>query len=70
MLSVFATRSEWSYLLIHPTKRSCLTLREDAQTAEMELIAAQYRGGARVLQAKLFVLSKHAFWWRELNLEC
>ena len=32
------------------------TLREDAQTAEMELIAAQYRGRARVLQAKLFVL--------------
>ncbi len=31
------------------------TLREDAQTAEMELIAAQYRGRARVLQAKLFV---------------
>ena len=31
-------------------------LREDAQTAEMELIAAQYRGRARVLQAKLFVL--------------
>jgi hypothetical protein len=30
-------------------------LREDAQTAEMELIAAQYRGRARVLQAKLFV---------------
>ena len=29
------------------------TLREDAQTAEMELIAAQYRGRARVLQAKL-----------------
>ena len=29
--------------------------REDAQTAEMELIAAQYRGRARVLQAKLFV---------------
>ncbi len=28
---------------------------EDAQTAEMELIAAQYRGRARVLQAKLFV---------------
>ncbi|MBQ3782500.1 MAG: hypothetical protein II838_03515 [Lachnospiraceae bacterium] len=34
------------------------TLREDAQTAEMELIAAQYRGRARVLQAKLFVLGK------------
>ena len=34
------------------------TLREDAQTAEMELIAAQYRGRARVLQAKLFVLLK------------
>ncbi|MBQ5558720.1 MAG: hypothetical protein IIT46_02925, partial [Lachnospiraceae bacterium] len=33
------------------------TLREDAQTAEMELIAAQYRGRARVLQAKLFVLN-------------
>ena len=33
------------------------TLREDAQTAEMELIAAQYRGGARVLQVKLFVLT-------------
>ena len=32
------------------------TLREDAQTAEMELIAVQYRGRARVLQAKLFVL--------------
>jgi hypothetical protein len=32
------------------------TLREDAQTADMELIAAQYRGRARVLQAKLFVL--------------
>ena len=32
------------------------TLREDAQTAEMELIATQYRGRARVLQAKLFVL--------------
>ena len=31
------------------------TLREDAQTAEMELIAAQYHGRARVLQAKLFV---------------
>ena len=31
------------------------TLREDAQTAEMELIAAQYRGRASVLQAKLFV---------------
>ena len=31
------------------------TLREDAQTAEMELIAVQYRGRARVLQAKLFV---------------
>ena len=31
------------------------TLREDAQTAEMELIATQYRGRARVLQAKLFV---------------
>jgi hypothetical protein len=31
------------------------TLREDAQTAEMELIAEQYRGRARVLQAKLFV---------------
>jgi hypothetical protein len=29
---------------------------EDAQTAEMELIATQYRGRARVLQAKLFVL--------------
>ena len=29
---------------------------EDAQTAEMELIAAHYRGRARVLQAKLFVL--------------
>ena len=29
---------------------------EDAQTAEMELIAAQYRGRASVLQAKLFVL--------------
>ena len=28
---------------------------EDAQNAEMELIAAQYRGRARVLQAKLFV---------------
>jgi len=26
------------------------TLREDAQTAEMELIAAQYRGRASVLQ--------------------
>ena len=34
------------------------TLREDAQTEEMELIAAQYRGRARVLQAKLFVLSQ------------
>ena len=34
------------------------TLREDAQTAEMELIAAQYRGRARVLQAKLFVHGK------------
>ena len=33
------------------------TLREDAQTAEMALIAAQDRGRARVLQAKLFVLS-------------
>ena len=33
------------------------TLREYAQTAEMELIAAQYRGRARVLQAKLFVLN-------------
>ena len=33
------------------------TLREDAQTAEMELIAVQYRGRARVLQAKLFVIS-------------
>ena len=33
-------------------------LREDAQTAEMELIATQYRGRARVLQAKLFVLLK------------
>ena len=32
------------------------TLREDAQTAEMELIVVQYRGRARVLQAKLFVL--------------
>ena len=32
------------------------TRPEDAQTAEMELIAAQYRGRARVLQAKLFVL--------------
>ena len=31
------------------------TRPEDAQTAEMELIAAQYRGRARVLQAKLFV---------------
>ncbi|MCR4802278.1 MAG: hypothetical protein K5895_04660 [Lachnospiraceae bacterium] len=31
------------------------TLRADAQTAEMELIAAQYRGRARVLQVKLFV---------------
>jgi len=31
------------------------TLREDAQTAEMELITAQYRGRARVLQVKLFV---------------
>ncbi|MBQ3782912.1 MAG: hypothetical protein II838_05615 [Lachnospiraceae bacterium] len=31
------------------------TLREDAQTAEMALIAAQYRGRARVLQAKLDV---------------
>ncbi len=30
---------------------------EDAQTAEMELIAVQYRGRARVLQAKLFVPS-------------
>ncbi len=37
------------------------TLREDAQTAEMELIAAKYRGRARVLQAKLFVLET-AFW--------
>ena len=37
------------------------TLREDAQTAEMELIAAQYRGRARVLQAKLFVLSNYTF---------
>ena len=27
-------------------------------TAEMELIAAQYRGRARVLQAKLFVLQE------------
>jgi len=35
------------------------TLREDAQTAEMELIAAQYRGRARVLQAKLFVLQSN-----------
>ncbi len=33
-----------------------ITLREDAQTAEMELIAAQYCGRVRVLQAKLFVL--------------
>ncbi len=32
------------------------TLREDVQTAKMELIAVQYRGRARVLQAKLFVL--------------
>ena len=32
------------------------TRPEDAQTAEMELIAAQYRGRARVLQAKLFVI--------------
>ena len=32
---------------------------EDAQTAEMELIAAQYRGRARVLQAKFFVLTVH-----------
>ena len=32
------------------------TRPEDAQTAEMELIAPQYRGRARVLQAKLFVL--------------
>ena len=31
------------------------TLREDAQTAEMALIAAQYRGRARVLQEKLDV---------------
>ena len=29
----------------HITKK---TLREDAQTAEMELIATQYRGRARV----------------------
>jgi len=35
------------------------TLREDAQTAEMKLIAAQYRGRARVLLAKLFVLQYH-----------
>ena len=35
------------------------TLREDAQTAKMELIAAQYRGRARVLQAKLFVPIKN-----------
>ena len=34
------------------------TRPEDAQTAEMELIAAQYRGRARVLQAKLFVHKK------------
>ena len=34
------------------------TLREDAQTAEVELIAVQYRGRARVLQAKLYVLLK------------
>ena len=32
------------------------TLREDAQTAIKKLIALQYRGRARVLQAKLFVL--------------
>ena len=31
------------------------TRPEDAQTAEMEFIAGQYRGRARVLQAKLFV---------------
>ena len=37
------------------------TLREDAQTAEMELIAAQYRGRARVLQAKLFVMLSMLF---------
>ena len=39
---------------------------EDAQTAEMELIAAQYRGRARVLQAKLFVLGKV---WRKFAQE-
>ena len=35
------------------------TLREDAQTAEMELIAVQYRGRARVLQAKLFAQTEN-----------
>ncbi len=48
------------------------TLREDAQTAEMELIAAQYRGRARVLQAKLFVqymtFKEHAGNCREIIL--
>jgi hypothetical protein len=42
------------------------TLREDVQTAEMELIAAQYRGRARVLQAKLFV-NGSADNWHILN---
>ena len=35
------------------------TLREDAQTAEMELIATQYRGRARVLQCNYFVKNFH-----------
>ncbi len=39
---------------------------EDVQTAEMELIAAQYRGRARVLQAKLFV-NGSADNWHILN---
>ena len=42
-----------TFFLLYRVKQK--KLREDAQTAEMELIAAQYRGRARVLQAKLFV---------------
>jgi len=48
------------------------TLREDAQTAEMELIAAQYRGRARILQAKLFVLSLNIIFrkkWMNFSFE-
>ena len=45
------------------------TLREDAQTAEMELIAAQYRGRARVLQAKLFVLINRKLYFTSFRLQ-